>query len=194
MLATLIKILPVLWPFFKEMVLGGKKEPGEADKPSRLKALFYIIVFLLAALGYGGYQALHLVQRLHDVESENAGLTEKIKGTVEFGADARLERDQLREDNRGYIARMRLLRESQLELTTKLAQSNADLVVSLSRNNELQSELKEAQTKLKEAEDAADSLSKFRTNPQTPRSLKQHNEAVDVLRQLREEANNGRYQ
>lgn len=194
MLATLIKILPVLWPFFKEMVMGGRREPGEAEKPTRLKALFYIIVFLLAALGYGGYQAFNLVQRLHDVESENARLTERIKGTTEFGTDVRAERDQLREDNRGYISRMRALRDSQLDLTNLLAQSNSKLEIKDSRIEQLTEDLKETQKKLKEAEDASESLSKFKTNPQTPRSLKQHNEAVDVLKQLREESTNGRYQ
>ena len=193
MLATLIKILPVLWPFFREMVLGGRRGP-EADNPSRLKVLFYAIMFLLVLLGYGSYHFWTIMVQLHTAETKVSVLQEQVNSHDKNTKDLRDDRDRLRVDNDKYYSRVRELRDEKEVLASQLAAAKATLASTQDENRELLSENRNLNRKLGTAETAADNLSTFRTKgKQTPKSLVKHNEAVDVLKQLREDTlNEGR--
>ena len=193
MLATLIKILPVLWPFFKEMVLGGRRGP-EADQHSRLKVLFYAIVFLLVLLGYGSYHFWNIMVQLHGAETQVSVLKEQVDSHDRTTKDIRDDRERLRVENDKYYNRLRELRDEKETITGQLASTKATLASTQEENRELLSENRKLNQKLGTAENAADSLSTFRTTgKQTPKSLVKHNEAVDVLKQLREDTlNEGR--
>jgi chromosome segregation ATPase len=193
MLATLLKILPVLWPFFKEMVLGGKPGP-EADNPSRLKVLFYAIAFLLALLGYGSYHFWSILTQLHSAETQVSVLKEQVSSHDRNTQDLRDDRDRLRADNDKYYGRVRELRDEKETITSQLAATKATLTSVQDENRELLTENRNLMKKLGSAETAADNLSTFKTQgKQTPRALVKHNEAVDVLKKLREDTlNEGR--
>jgi len=190
MLATLIKILPVLWPFFREMVLGGRRGP-EAETPSRLKAFFYTIVFLLVLLGYGSYYAFNMMQRLHVAESKVMVLEDQVDKNDTNTRDLRDDRDRLRAENDKFYGRVRELRDEKETINAKLASAQATLVSTQEDNRVLLAENRDLRSKLGTAESAATNLSTFRTEgKQTPQSLKRHNRAVDVLKQLREDSLN----
>ncbi len=190
MFATLMKILPVLWPFFKEMVLGGKKEIEAADRPNRLKALFYIISFLIISLGYGGYETFKLIQKLHAAELSNASLTEQYRGANSVIANLTSERDGYKRLSDDRSERVKELRDQQDNLIRQLAKSESDLQNSQAEIKRIIDEKAELESKLAVAEKAARNLDTFRTTPQTPRRLIRHNQAVDVLKQLQEDTAN----
>lgn len=191
MLATLIKILPVLWPFFKDMVLGGRQGP-ETDHPSRLKVLFYAIVFLLVLLGYGSYHFWNIMNQLHGAETQVSVLKEQVDSHDRTTKDIRDDRERLRAENDKYYARLRELRDEKESVTSQLAATKATLNSIQEENRELLSENRGLAQKLGIAENAASSLSTFKTQGKrtTPKSLVKHNEAVDVLKQLREDTLN----
>lgn len=193
MLATLIKILPVLWPFFREMVLGNRQGP-EADNPSRLKVLFYAIVFLLVLLGYGSYHFWTIMVQLHGAETRVSVLQEQVDGYDSNTKDLRDDRNRLRVDNDKYYTRVRELRDEKELMASQLAAAKATLASTQDENRELLAENRKLNQKLGTAEVAADSLSTITPKGKsTPKSVVKHNEAVDVLKQLREDTlNEGR--
>lgn len=190
MFTTLMKILPVLWPFFKEMVLGGKKDPEATEKPTRLKALFYIIAFLLLALGFGASQAFTLFQKLHSAEVQNATLLQRAQGNTDVIDNLKAERDTYREVANERYERIKQLREVELDLSKQLTKANTELQNVSDDKKELEAKNKELENKLYLAEQAARNLGTFKVNNNTPKRLIKHNEAVDVLKQLREESTN----
>ena len=192
MFATLIKILPVLWPFFKEMVLGGKKELEATDRPNRLKALFYIISFLIVSLGYGGYETFKLIQKLHAAELSNASLIEQYRGANAMIANLTSERDGYKRLSDDRSERVKELRDQQDNLIRQLAKSESDLKNTQAEIKRIIDEKDELERKLAVAEKAAKNLDTFRTTPQIPRLLIRHNQAVDLLYQLQlDTANEG---
>ena len=190
MFTTLMKILPVLWPFFKEMVLGGKKDPEATEKPTRLKALFYIIAFLLLALGFGASQAFTLFQKLHSAEVQNATLLQRAQGNTDVIDNLKTERDTYREVANERYERIKQLREVELDLSKQLTKANTELQNVSDDKKELEAKNKELENKLYLAEQAARNLGTFKVNNNTPKRLIKHNEAVDVLKQLKEESAN----
>lgn len=190
MFTTLMKILPVLWPFFKEMVLGGKKDPEATEKPTRLKALFYIIAFLLLALGFGASQAFTLFQKLHSAEVQNATLLQRAQGNDDVIDNLKAERNTYREIADERYERIKQLREVELDLSKQLAKANAELQNVSDDKKDLERKNKELEDKLYLAEQAARNLGTFKVNTNTPKRLIRHNEAVDVLKQLKEESAN----
>lgn len=190
MFTTLMKILPVLWPFFKEMVLGGKKDPEATEKPTRLKALFYIIAFLLIALGFGASQAFTLFQKLHTAEVQNATLLEKAQGSSDVIDNLKAERNTYQGIANERYERIKQLRDVEVELTKQLSKSNTELNNVSEAKRELERKNKELEDKLFLAEQAARNLGTFKVSSSTPKRLLKHNEAVDVLKQLREESAN----
>lgn len=190
MFTTLMKILPVLWPFFKEMVLGGKKDPEATEKPTRLKALFYIIAFLLLALGFGASQAFTLFQKLHSAEVQNATLLQRAQGNTDVIDNLKAERDTYREVANERYERIKQLREVELDLSKQLTKANTELQNVSDDKKELEAKNKELENKLYLAEQAARNLGTFKVNNNTPKRLIKHNEAVDVLKQLKEESAN----
>lgn len=190
MFTTLMKILPVLWPFFKEMVLGGKKDPEATEKPTRLKALFYIIAFLLLALGFGASQAFTLFQKLHSTELQNATLLQRAQGNTDVIDNLKAERDTYREVANERYERIKQLREVELDLSKQLMKANTELQNVSEDKKDLEAKNKELENKLYLAEQAARNLGTFKVNNNTPKRLIKHNEAVDVLKQLKEESAN----
>lgn len=190
MFTTLMKILPVLWPFFKEMVLGGKKDPEATEKPTRLKALFYIIAFLLLALGFGASQAFTLFQKLHSAEVQNATLLQRAQGNDDVIDNLKAERNTYREIADERYERIKQLREVELDLSKQLTKANTELQNVSDDKKELERKNKELEDKLYLAEQAARNLGTFKVSTNTPKRLIKHNEAVDVLKQLKEESAN----
>lgn len=190
MFTTLMKILPVLWPFFKEMVLGGKKDPEATEKPTRLKALFYIIAFLLLALGFGASQAFTLFQKLHSAEVQNATLLQRAQGNTDVIDNLKTERDTYREVANERYERIKQLREVEFDLSKQLTKANTELQNVSEDKKELEAKNKELENKLELAEQAARNLGTFKVNNTTPKRLIKHNEAVDILKQLKEESAN----
>lgn len=190
MFTTLMKILPVLWPFFKEMVLGGKKDPEATEKPTRLKALFYVIAFLLIALGYGASEALNLFQKLHTAELQNATLLSKAEGSTAVIDNLKAEKTTYQGIADDRYNRIKELRDIERDLSKQLMKVNTELQNISDEKTELQRQNKELGEKLAIAEEAARNLGTFKVNPATPKRLLKHNQAVDVLKQLKEESAN----
>lgn len=181
MLAAFLKIVPVLWPFFKEMIMGGSKDPLEGPRTARLKGLFYAIMLLLGLLGYAGYYMFQMTQQFHLVQTENVKLTLAVDNGTTTAANTRTDLDRVRDDNQQLSKRLREVREQQLTLATQNGDLREQLATEKAKSEHLQWIIDQAGI-------AGKNLTKFNVRDDSPRTLRKHNESVDVLKQLQQEA------
>lgn len=181
MFAVLLKILPVLWPFFKEIFFGGDKDTP-TDKNTKTKILFYLTVLLAAAAFY----ALHVVHQIYlekgVLDKASYSLQVDLDATKKQLGKAEAEILSLESEVKTYREKERQHVQSEISVTMKVYQLEAELTSEKAKNVDLEERLRKAVT-------AAESLSKFRTGQNAPRSLVEHNQSVDTLSRLREEIN-----
>lgn len=180
MFSTFFKILPALWPFFVEIITGGKKDDFY-NTPSKLKSLFLIFAVLVALLGYGSYQLYSAWveiqesrQTINQLQSKLDALTPQLDEKKSQIADLKRDLAESKVDAQG-------LRKDSDEWRLKYEQEHHETQL-----NEF--EATQLRLLLNQCLLLTPTLQKFKETKNTPEKLREHNRAIDKLRGIKEEA------
>ncbi|CAD5236156.1 hypothetical protein PP187_gp167 [Klebsiella phage vB_KvM-Eowyn] len=180
MFSTFFKILPALWPFFVEIITGGKKDDFY-DTPSKLKSLFIIFAVLVALLGYGSYQLYSAWveiqesrQTINQLQSKLGALTPQLDEKSSQIVELKRELAESKSEAQG-------LRYDKDEWRSKYEEEHHDAQLHEFESTQLRLLLNQCLV-------LTPTLQKFKETKHTPEKLREHNRAIDKLNGIKHQA------